>query len=126
MADGWVKRMLAEFQPLADASKAKGLAGQKDYYYVFFTGTRLDSRGQGMCSAIMKRYQDMASRDKIPIWLEATTAKSMRLYSKLGWEIVDEIVLGKGKANADGLQCKGGEGVRVWGMVWRPKTATKQ
>jgi hypothetical protein len=113
--------MLAEFQPLADASKAKALGDQKSYYYVFFTGTRLDSRGRGLCSAIMTRYQEIASRDQLPIILEATTTKSMRLYSKLGWEVVDEMVLGKGEASADGLQCKGGDGVKIWGMVWRPK-----
>ena len=113
--------MLAEFQPLSDASKAKALGDQKEYYYVFFTGTRLDSRGRGLCSAIMKRYQEIASRDQRPIVLEATTSKSMRLYSKLGWEVVDEMTLGKGKASADGLQCKGGQGVKIWGMVWRPK-----
>ena len=117
--------MLAEFGPLADACKAKGLAGQKNYYYVFFVGTRLDSRRRGLCSAIMRRYQEIASREQLPIWLEATTAKSMRLYSKLGWETVEEMVIGKGKASADGLQCKGGEGVKIWGMVWWPKPASK-
>ena len=117
--------MLTEYQPLADASKAKALAGRKDFFYVFFVGTRLDSRGRGLCSAIMKEYQMIASRERLPIWLEATTAKSMRLYKKLGWEIVDEIVLGKGKASADGSQCKDGEGVKLWGMIWRPMPEDK-
>jgi ribosomal protein S18 acetylase RimI-like enzyme len=118
--------MMAEYQPLADACKAKALAGQKKYYYVFFTGTRPDCRGQGLCSAVMKKYQERASRDQTPILLEATTAKSMRLYSRLGWEVVDEIVLGKGKVSADGLLCKGGEGVKIWGMIWRPTAPDQQ
>jgi hypothetical protein len=113
--------MLAEYQPLSDAAKVKGLAGQKKYYYVFFIGTREDCWGLGLCSAIMKRYQEIAARDKLPIWLEATTEKSMKIYLKLGWEIVESITLGKGKATAEGLKCKGGEGVMVWAMVWRPK-----
>ena len=114
--------MLAEYTPLADASKAKELAGQKKYYYVFFIGTAENGRGRGLCSAIMKKFQEIATRDQCPVWLEATTEKSMKLYSKLGWRVVDEITLGKGKASAGGLQCKGGEGVRVWTMVWRPET----
>ena len=118
--------MLAEFQPLTDASKAKGLAGQGKYYYIFFVGTDEACRGRGLCSAIMKKYQERAARDQLPIWLEATTANSMKIYANLGWEVIDEITLGKGKASADGLLCRGGVGVKVWTMVWWPKPAGKQ
>ena len=117
--------MLAEFQPLSDACKAKALAGEKKFYYVFFVGTRLDSRGRGLCSAIMRKYQEIATRDQLPILLEATTARSMRLYTKLGWTLVDEMTLGRGKASADGLPCKDGSGVRIWGMIWRPQPLDK-
>lgn len=112
--------MMAEYGPTMDASKAKALAGQK-YYYVFFVATREDARERGLCSAIMKQWQETAAREQIPIWLEATTSRSMRLYSKLGWEIVDEVIIGKDKAQADGTACKGGEGVTVWTMIWRPQ-----
>jgi hypothetical protein len=116
--------MLSEFQPLSDAMKAKALAGQEGYYYVFFVATRMDSRGRGLCSTIMRKYQEIASRDLLPIWLEATTETSMNLYLKLGWEVIDAIVLGKGKAGADGAQCKDGGGLKVWGMIWRPNRAS--
>ena len=68
----------------------------------------------------MRRLQEISSRDNVALWLEATTASSMRIYEKLGFEIVDEMVLGKGKANQDGNPCKGGDGVKIWGMVWWP------
>lgn len=113
--------MFLEWEPMSNASKAKGLAGESRYYYVFFVATKESARGKGFCSAIMRDYQAIASREGVPIWLEATTVKSMRIYQKLGWEVVDELVLGKGKVNADGLPLKGGEGVPVWGMVWWPK-----
>lgn len=45
----------------------------------------------------------------------------MQLYLKLGFEIVEKIVVGKGKAGADGLKEDGGEGVPIWAMIWRPK-----
>ena len=110
--------MLAEFTPLADAAKAKGLNGRKEYFYVFFLGTHPDARGQGLGSAIMREYQARAAKGGVPLWLEATTAYSMRLYERLGFKIVDEMVLGKGKVDADGFECKGGEGVTIWGMIW--------
>ena len=56
----------------------------------------------------------------MPIWLEATTPRSRDVYLKLGFEVVEEIVLGKGKAGEDGRAKKGGEGVKVWAMIWRP------
>lgn len=112
--------MLGEYQTLGDGLKAKALKGQKKYYYVFFVGTLAEARGKGLCSAIMRSFQEMAARDQLPIWLEATTEKSMNLYQNLGWEVVGEGLLGEGKANADGIRCKGGEGVKIWGMIWRP------
>jgi hypothetical protein len=120
-ANGADKRMTAEYQPLADACKAKALKGQKDYYHVFFIATEVEAREAGLCSTVMRRYQEIASRDSLPIWLEATTEHSMKLYEKLGWEVADEIVLGKGKANPDGTLSMKGPGVKIWGMIWRPK-----
>lgn len=101
--------------------KTKALSGEKKFYYVFFIGTAEESRGKGLCSAIMRGYQDLATRDNIPVCLEATTEKSMLIYKKLGWETVEEVLLGEGKANADGLPCAGGEGVRVRSMIWKPE-----
>jgi GNAT superfamily N-acetyltransferase len=112
------QRMLVEYTPLADAAKAKGLKGRKQYFYVFFLGTHPDARQKGLASAIMREYQARAAKEGVPLWLEATTAYSMRLYERLGFRIVDEMVLGKGKVDADGLECKGGEGVKIWGMIW--------
>lgn len=120
-----LKYMLFEYEPLTDLAKKKGLKGEKRFYYVFFIATKEEARGKGLCSAIMRKYQEIGSREGVPVWLEATTEKSMRIYKKSGWEVVDEFILGNGKAGPDGLPCKGGEGVRVWGMVWFPETYQK-
>jgi ribosomal protein S18 acetylase RimI-like enzyme len=118
--------MLLEFEPLT--ARARSLALRKDeknaYFYVFFIGTRLDCRGRGLASALIRRHQSRAREVKKPIWLEATTAKSRDLYARLGFDVVQEIVLGKGRVGEDGLVVQDkaeGEGVRIWGMVWRPE-----
>lgn len=103
--------------------KANELTKQKGYYYIFSVRTQVDSRGKGLCSTIMRKYQEIAFQDPLPIWLEATTETSMNIYLKLGWEVVDVIVLGKGKAKPDGSRCKNGEGLKDWGMIWWPKPA---
>jgi len=120
---GGCRRMLGEYEPLTDASKIKGLKGCKGYYYVFFLATREAARGQGLSSALMSKAQETARADGVPLWLEATTEYSWRLYQKLGFETIDVITLGKGRADAEGSQQKGGEGVSVWTMVWWPPKA---
>ena len=129
--------MLNEFEPRSKSVQAKCFPKGEKYYYVFFIGTRKDSRGKGrppdfderntslcssgLSSSLIRHYQTIAASKGLPIWLEATTPYSQKLYAGLGFETIDEIVLGKGKAAADGITMKGGEGVRIWGMVWRPK-----
>jgi hypothetical protein len=70
---------------------------------------------------LVRHHQSVARAANAPIWLEATTLKSCKIYAKLGFEIVEEIVLGKGISAADGTTSKGGEGVKIWGMLWRPE-----
>ena len=99
--------------------REKALQGEKNYYYVFFLGTSKDGRGQGLCSAILKNYQEIATKDQLPIYMEAATEYACKLYEGLGFSVVDEIIIGKGKAAPDGTLSEGGPGVKTWGMIWR-------
>jgi hypothetical protein len=117
--------MLFEYEPLADQYKARALQGLKNYYYVFAVATAAEERGKGLCTALMRKYQELGARDGVPVVLEATTEKSMNTYRNLGWELVEEMTLGKGTTGPDGLPCKGGQGVKLWGMIWWPKLARR-
>ncbi|CZR67316.1 uncharacterized protein PAC_17215 [Phialocephala subalpina] len=123
-------RMIFEFSPMTDRCKRKGMPGIKNYYYVFFTATHTSARGQGLCPKLLKHWQEISARDKFPLWLEATTEKSMRVYSRCGFEIVEELRLGKGKVGTNGLPIDAAGrksakeelvGVPIWGMVWWPE-----
>ncbi|KAK3075256.1 hypothetical protein LTR53_001621 [Teratosphaeriaceae sp. CCFEE 6253] len=114
------RRMLAEYEPLVEAVRLKALGGQKAFYYVFFVATDAAARGKGLSSALVQSVQRRAAAEDVPVWLEATTEYSGRLYRKLGFETVDTVVLGKGHAAPDGSQQKGGEGVPVEAMIWWP------
>ena len=122
--------MLLEFEPQTASARSLALARKEKYFYIFFVGTREDCRGRGLASSLIRHYQKIATEANVPVWLEATTAKSRDIYLKLGFEVVEEIVLGKGRVGGDGLVVKGkGEeamGVRVWGMVWRPEGYNRQ
>jgi len=120
---GWVAswRLITEFSPQTAACKKKALKQGEDYYYIFCLGTRVEGRRKGLCSAIVRRYQERARADGASIYLEAATEYCWRLYEKLGFVTVGEFVIGKGRADADGLPHPGGPGFKLWGMVWRPE-----
>ncbi len=115
--------MLIEFEPLTASARSLALAKNEKYFYVFFIGTREDCRGRGHASTLIRHHQALATDANLPIWLEATTTKSRNIYLKLGFEVVQEIVLGKGRVGSDGLVTEGEKavGVPIWGMVWRPE-----
>jgi hypothetical protein len=87
--------MMGEWAPKAEASKAKALAGQKKYYYVFFTATRDDVRGKGLCSEGIKKMQEAAARDELPLWLEATTKRSHQYMPSWDLRLSTRLFLGK-------------------------------
>lgn len=112
-------RMLREFEPAVKALQRKELGGSTHFYYLFLIATRDDARGRGLSSALVRRLQDRAGKENAPVWLEATTEASARLYVNLGFKSVGKFVLGEGIAAADGSREQRGAGVPVDCMVWR-------
>lgn len=115
-----VKKMLFEFEGACKAARKVGLRKGEDAYYVFFVGTAAVHQGKGLGGEIVKEVLRRAQGEGATVWLEATTEGSMRLYARLGFTLVREIVVGEGRVGRDGLVEKEGEGVRIWAMVWRP------
>lgn len=113
--------MMLELPRLTKACEAKCLGKDDKHYYIFFLGTEESGRGRGLCSAIVRHYQSIAARERLPIYIEAGTEYCWGLYEKLGFQTVGEVLLGKGKAAADGTPCVNGPGVKIWGMIWRPE-----
>jgi GNAT superfamily N-acetyltransferase len=109
------QRMLLEYEPQTEAMKAKVLRKGEKHYYVFFMGTREDAQGQGLGSELMRHQQDVVRESGLPIWLEATTARSRDLYARLGFEVVDARRFGgwfggrrRGERGWLDLRCRGG------------------
>jgi GNAT superfamily N-acetyltransferase len=115
-------RMFGEYEPATGAVRRKALGVyQGNFYYLFFVATREDKRGRGLSSALIKGLLERAQEEGLPVWLEATTEYSSKVYAKLGFERVETVVLGKGHADADGTALKGGNGVPIYCMVWWPE-----
>jgi ribosomal protein S18 acetylase RimI-like enzyme len=111
--------MLIDYQSASDKCKARALNGVKSYHYLFFIGTSPEARGQGLASQVVRNKQVQARQEGVPIWLEATTERSRRVYEKCGFETVGSFVLGKGNFAADGEREVGGPGAEVWAMLWK-------
>lgn len=117
--------MLIDFQGQVDKCKRRHLKNIKRYYYLFGLGTQARARGQGLASKVLRQWQDKAGAENLPIWLEATTAHSREIYARCGFQMVEEIVLGKRTHAASGVKEKGGPGVKLYAMLWEPKAAEK-
>ncbi|CEJ61193.1 hypothetical protein PMG11_09731 [Penicillium brasilianum] len=115
------KRLWTEFSGMTDNAKKIGLRGQKQYYYIFSIGTEAEHRGKGLAKAIMREHMRKAQLENVPIWLEATTPSSRKLYLWMGFEEIEEITLGKGKVDRNAHLQPGGPGVPLWAMVWWPE-----
>jgi GNAT superfamily N-acetyltransferase len=120
-----LRRMLGGFQSSSDKAKKEGLRNPdgskiKRFYYLFFISTAPEERGKGLSSELIRRFQDKATQEGLPIWLESTTARSHRLYQKLGFKDMRNWILGKGEVDENGFSKKGGAGVPVWAMLWQP------
>ena len=129
---GGCKRMLLDFQKQSDACKRKGLVDPVTkkpiarYHYLFFIATDFHARGQGLATKVVARYQEKATKDDLPVWLEATTPHSRDIYGRQGFQIVQEMRLGKGTHAESGRKEKGGNGVPLWAMIWRPGGAREK
>ena len=121
--------MLVEFQPQADAIKKRSFKEHglpPRYWYLFFIGTHPDHRRKGLSSALLKHFQERATKENVPLWLESTSENSMRLYARHGFKEQAKIVLGKGQAGPDGAKKEGGEGVPIWSMIWLPEKISQE
>lgn len=114
-----VKRMLGEFEGAVKKARKRWLAKGEQPYYVFFVGTRADCRGRGLGAGLLGEVIEKAGREGRSVWLEATTEDSRRLFRRMGFVDVEEVVMGRGKVGPGGYDLVGGPGVRLWCMVWR-------
>ncbi|UJO16112.1 uncharacterized protein CLAFUR5_04723 [Fulvia fulva] len=115
-----IKKMLWDYQGQAEALKKKELEKER-FWYLFFIATVVEARGKGLATGVVEGWKGRARADGVPVWLEATTERSRGIYERCGFRVAGEVVLGRGTHSRDGVVEKGGPGVRVWGMVWRPE-----
>jgi GNAT superfamily N-acetyltransferase len=66
------------------------------HYYLPFLGVHPDWQGRGLGSALLAPVLDRCDRERVPAFLEASTARNRVLYERHGFEVIDEFALGRG------------------------------
>ncbi|KAI0547012.1 hypothetical protein F4679DRAFT_377501 [Xylaria curta] len=117
-----LKRILVEHSTAVKRAKKKAFTTKElsEYWYLFIIGTDPNRQRQGLGGILLEHMKAHAQSVGRPLWLEASNANARGLYAKHGFKEIEEFTLGRGVVGPDGLAQDGGEGVKSWGMVWRP------
>jgi GNAT superfamily N-acetyltransferase len=119
----FVSRMNAYGAATTPSKKATFPDGEM-FFYVQLIGAGSRHRGRGLAPALIRKLQERAREERKPIYLEASNEGARRVYEKLGFEEVGEMIwLGKGECDVQGEVAAGeaAKGVPMWPMVWRPE-----
>jgi len=70
---------------------------EPEHWYLGYLGTRCDSQGQGLGSAMLREVLDGADAAGVPAYLESSNERNLTLYKRHGFAVVEEIrALGRG------------------------------
>ena len=61
-----------------------------------------------------------AKESGFPAWLEATNEHARDVYAHYGFRVGEMVLVCVGSANGRGEPVEGGEGMRLWGMIYEP------
>ena len=66
------------------------------HYYLFLLGVSPDAQGRGIGAALLDARLAAVDREGLPAYLESTNPRNLSLYRRHGFEVVEELRLGRG------------------------------
>jgi ribosomal protein S18 acetylase RimI-like enzyme len=70
---------------------------EPNHWYLGYLGTRCDSQGQGIGSAMLREVLTGADESRVPAYLESSNERNLTLYERHGFRVVHELrALGSG------------------------------
>jgi ribosomal protein S18 acetylase RimI-like enzyme len=66
---------------------------EPNHWYLAFLGTRCDSQGMGIGSAMLREVLAQADDTQTPAYLESSNERNLTLYERHGFRVVEEIKL---------------------------------
>lgn len=127
-------KVLTEWAPAMEAMTARVYpdpAERHNHWHLLFLASHPYCQGQGLGKRLLNETQLVTKEAALrrtekariaPLYLEASTTNSRRLYSRVGFREVDSMTYGKISEGAD-LNVVDGQvlGARQFGMEWVPK-----
>lgn len=66
-----------------------------DHYYLVFMGVQPQSQGRGIGSALMFPILQRCDAERMPAYLESSSARNRALYERHGFEVTEELNFGR-------------------------------
>lgn len=111
--------VLKEFMAKDAAVRARylGPEDQQRFWYCNYLARDPSKTGKGAVSAVIRPFLERAREDGVPAWLISVDLHAVEVYEHYGFRVYAKMIVGKGKAGADGWPEENGEGFAVWAMV---------
>lgn len=77
-----------------------------------------ESKVKEAVDAVLAPILERAKKEDVPVWTEASTEEKKRENEELGFKVMEEVVIGKGRVDEKGVPKDGGQGVKCWGMIY--------
>lgn len=89
---GW-RRLRAVSSALQALEERRRRHIPQPHFYLSALGVEPDRQGEGIGTALMRPVLDRCDRDRTAAYLETATARNVLLYERVGFDVVEEIVL---------------------------------
>jgi hypothetical protein len=93
----------------------------RPFYHLAMVGRDPDvdrSEGEKTIDACVAPFLERAKKEGLPVWTEASTQSKKAENERWGFRVAEEAVIGKGRIDGDGKPSEGGDGVKVWAMIY--------
>lgn len=91
---GWRRlRLVADALEVLEGRRREHVPGP--HYYLSALGVEPERQGTGIGTALMAPVLDRCDREGVPAYLETATARNVLLYERVGFEVVEELIVPK-------------------------------
>ncbi|KAL2852086.1 hypothetical protein BJY01DRAFT_244699 [Aspergillus pseudoustus] len=115
------KRLIDNYCAASTQMKETAL-GDRRGFHIFALATMHHEQSKGLARTFITRLQEMAYREKAPLWIETAVPRTHELLWTTGFVLAAECQVGEGICTANG-KFNGGEskpGIKLQGMIWIP------
>lgn len=115
-------RVLRQLESLFTKARARVITPPRQVLHLLLVANdRASVADQGPKPSIGAVIKPMLAMAKERGWLaclEATNEHARDVYKHFGFEVIEEVHVGKGEVDSRGHRVEGGEGVSMWAMVY--------